>query len=1131
MATGIDFNQQLLDAISDSVMVLDLEGRVVYVNETACKSRGYTRDELLKMELRDLVSPEYALQVKPMIREIQSKGQSIFRSVHIRKDKSAMPVEIHSSVAALDNQKYIISVAREIPEYKRIDSLQEIEERYKAIFDRSFDIVYIHDFDGNFQDANDTALQRFGYKKEEIRHLNLKSIMSPDQLEKARASINVALNTGMLGEPIEYRVLTRTGEYLDVETKISVIYHDGIPCAIQGIARDITDRKRAVELLTNERNKLQSFIDSLNCGMTIIDLNFNIVHQNSFLKNVYGDCLGKKCYESYEYKSQPCEGCPVMLCLQDGKTHTAERKVQLADGQTIYWENTASPIKDAEGKIISILELTRDISESKQAEDELNRLQIQQQTILDNIPDMAWVKDTESRYIAVNEALAASSGAQVQDMLGKTDRAFYPKTIAERYMGDDAQVMKSGQRKIIEEPFLDVNKGLTWIETVKTPIYSQNGKVIGTTGIARDITKRKKMEERLQESERRFRELADLLPVIAFEADLSGRITYVNNQAYKLFGYTREEFIGRPIFDFIVPEDREHSISNAQRVLKGEYLGNNEYTTMRKDGSRLTALIQTAPMLDEQGVITGSRGVLVDITSQKNTENEMRASEQKFRALFEQSQEGIILVDSRGRVIGWNAVQEHLTGIRTEEVLGRYIWDDPERVDINDHNTITNRDAFNIELKRVLETRQSPLLNQLSEIEMKTSQGVYHVCLSVMILIDMGTDFMIALVSQDITERKIIEKALQESEEKYRNLVQNIKLGVFRTVPEKQGKIVEANKAMEELTGYSRGELIGMEAVKMYSRPEERAEFLRQLNLTPEKATLTSHLQRKDGTLITASMIAKAITDQNGKLLYIDGTLEDITERQQMEERIMDLYEMEKKQRQELQEEARTRGMFIDVLAHELRTPLTPILASIGMLNELLDIEGDVKKRLAKNIQTSAEMLSKRLEDLLELARFSRGTFKLDRQIVNTAEYLNEVLTRFKPSIDQRKQNLVIKIAESLPEAEIDQSRLEQVIVNLLSNASKFSPDGGHITFKARMNDEGLLVEVQDEGIGISPEETQRIFQPYHRVEQDRHKFPGLGLGLAVSKQIVEAHGGRIWVTSELGRGSIFHFLVPMAAK
>ena len=232
--------------------------------------------------------------------------------------------------------------------------------------------------------------------------------------------------------------------------------------------------------------------------------------------------------------------------------------------------------------------------------------------------------------------------------------------------------------------------------------------------------------------------------------------------------------------------------------------------------------------------------------------------------------------------------------------------------------------------------------------------------------------------------------------------------------------------------------------------------------------------------------------------------------------------------REELQEEARVRGMFIDILAHELRTPLTPILVSTGILKDLLSDKAGVQGKLTKNVYTSAKVLSRRLEELLEIARYSRGTFRLERHSVDTGKYLKEVISRFKPSIDQRGQTIHVEIAGDLETAEIDPSRLEQVIINLLSNASKFSPQNGHISFKARIQVGYLRVEISDEGIGISPEESQRIFQPYHRVEQDRLKFPGLGLGLAVAKQIIEAHGGKIWVDSELEHGSTFIFVVPL---
>ena len=221
--------------------------------------------------------------------------------------------------------------------------------------------------------------------------------------------------------------------------------------------------------------------------------------------------------------------------------------------------------------------------------------------------------------------------------------------------------------------------------------------------------------------------------------------------------------------------------------------------------------------------------------------------------------------------------------------------------------------------------------------------------------------------------------------------------------------------------------------------------------------------------------------------------------------------------------------MFIDVLAHELRTPLTPVLASTGMLKDLTGRQtDDIRKKLTNNIYNSTQTLAARLEELLDLARYSRGTFKLNIKPIELNQFIEGALTRFKPSLEQRGQKLIEEIPENLPEAEIDASRLEQVIINLLSNASKFSKDQGTILFRVMIDDCNLQIDVKDSGIGIPLEAQDRLFQPYHRIEQDRQQFPGLGLGLAVAKQIVEAHGGKIWLISQSGQGSTFSFRIPI---
>lgn len=254
-------------------------------------------------------------------------------------------------------------------------------------------------------------------------------------------------------------------------------------------------------------------------------------------------------------------------------------------------------------------------------------------------------------------------------------------------------------------------------------------------------------------------------------------------------------------------------------------------------------------------------------------------------------------------------------------------------------------------------------------------------------------------------------------------------------------------------------------------------------------------------------------------------------ERRQAVQKLEDSYRNEKRQRKELQEEARARGLFIDVLAHELRTPLTPILASSGMLMDILKDSSGVEKKLILNLYNSANNMTHRLEELLDLARYARGTFTLNLYPVALTPYLSDVVERFLPIVEQNRQCLNLEVADGLPVAQIDASRLEQVILNLLSNASKYSPENSEIGFRAAIENGNLRIDVRDQGIGIAFEDQEQLFQPYHRVEQDRQKFPGIGLGLAVARQIVEAHGGVIWVISQPGEGSTFSLHIPVRSS
>ena len=268
------------------------------------------------------------------------------------------------------------------------------------------------------------------------------------------------------------------------------------------------------------------------------------------------------------------------------------------------------------------------------------------------------------------------------------------------------------------------------------------------------------------------------------------------------------------------------------------------------------------------------------------------------------------------------------------------------------------------------------------------------------------------------------------------------------------------------------------------------------------------------------------VKERTAELTRINERLEqEITDHERTEAKLDKLYRTESKYHQELERQMKQRVDFTRALVHELKTPLTPVLGASGILAEKLDDEPWLS--LAQNIHRGAHNLNKRIDELLDLARGEIGMLKVDLKPVNPLSLLLEVVDYIRPQASVNGQFLTTEISPSLSSIKVDKERLRQVVLNFLDNASKFTPRGGKITLKAREEGGCLTVEVQDTGRGIDKEQQQRIFQPYFRLESDRQHFSGLGLGLALSKMLVELHGGDIWVKSQNHKGCTFGFSIP----
>ncbi len=249
---------------------------------------------------------------------------------------------------------------------------------------------------------------------------------------------------------------------------------------------------------------------------------------------------------------------------------------------------------------------------------------------------------------------------------------------------------------------------------------------------------------------------------------------------------------------------------------------------------------------------------------------------------------------------------------------------------------------------------------------------------------------------------------------------------------------------------------------------------------------------------------------------------------QESETELKGLYEQEKGLRQELEIEINKRLEYTRALVHELKTPITPVLAATELLLE--EIKEERLMRLVQSIDRSASNLNRRIDELLDLAKGELDMLELNLEFVDPVSLLSEISDEMTPVAVGNGQSLSLELPGELPVIWADSTRLRQVIQNLLDNAFKFTPAGGEITIRAREDSANLIIEVQDTGPGISKKDQERLFDPYHRVESDRERFSGLGLGLALSKNLVELHGGRIWIKSQRGKGSTFGFSVPLEA-
>ncbi|MGB3694042.1 MAG: response regulator [Spirulinaceae cyanobacterium] len=386
----------------------------------------------------------------------------------------------------------------------------------------------------------------------------------------------------------------------------------------------------------------------------------------------------------------------------------------------------------------------------------------------------------------------------------------------------------------------------------------------------------------------------------------------------------------------------------------------------------------------------------------------------------------------------------------------------------------------------------------------------------------------LAKVVRSVWEREKERRDKQELEKSYRRLFEGVPVGLYRLTP--TGEILEANSSLTQLLGYENlQELLLNKQINSHVDRQTYNAWKTQLYSQGKLNNYEAQLRRCDDSLIWVRHSARAIKDQQGKLLYYEGALEDITAQKQAEQERTELLQKEKQAREEAELANRLKDEFLATLSHELRTPLNGMLGWLQLLKGNQLSPGDTTRAM-EVIERSAYTQAQLIEDLLDISRIIRGKMQLKVMPLPLQGIINASLDTIGIAAQAKKIDLQTNLEQDVGLVSGDPDRLQQVIWNLLNNAIKFTPEGGAVSINLEQVKDYAQIQVKDTGIGIEKEFLPYIFDRFGQVKSDsKRQYGGLGLGLAIVRYLVEMHGGTIFAYSAgIGRGSTFTVQLPI---
>jgi PAS domain S-box-containing protein len=576
--------------------------------------------------------------------------------------------------------------------------------------------------------------------------------------------------------------------------------------------------------------------------------------------------------------------------------------------------------------------------------------------------------------------------------------------------------------------------------------------------------------------------------------DLQTSHAFVLLCGYPMHGFGGEAF-AQPLIDVCAA----HS-----RVIPAE-----SYSALTDTDERL----RTITRLQQQ-----AQSLQAEIAERTLIEARLRVSELRYRRLFETSSDGILLVSAATRtIIDANPGMSALLGFTHEQLLGKQPWE---------IGLFASQQA---ELAAFQALHEQHIIRS-EHVALQANDGLQRDVELVCTLYEVEHRQVVQCNLRDITGRRQAEARLQQHEQELRDFFENATVGLHWVGPD--GTVLWANRAELELLGYTQDEYFGRHIAEFHADQDVISDILARLKQGEELHSYEARLKCKDGS-IRYVLLSSNVHWEDGRFIHTRCFTRDITDRKQGEKEREQLLVREQAARVEAQEAVRVRDVFLSIAAHELKTPLTSLLGNAQLLQRRAERDGsamDRGKNTIRVIVEQAKRLNKMILALLDVSRIETDQLSIERAPLDLCALVRRVVEELSPAlvkhtIDCRAPNGTLLI-------DGDEVRLEQVVQNLLTNAIKYSPQGGPVEVWVEQHGRQVRLLVTDGGMGIPQRDQPQLFQRFYRASNaEAQSMSGMGIGLYVVKQIVTLHGGTVAVESCEGAGSTFTVSFPASAE